>query len=121
MEGRQTLGTRLIWPDIRPKCACATFGFHVHYFDASTGAGIRRKKQKIALDLVVFTTCAVLLALMLTFVPVLLVKTRLLFLVPMLGLHFLRLVLFVALTFLLAWLVKLGFYASLRLMLAPFT
>ena len=43
---------RLIWPDIRPTCACASFCFHVHYFDASTGAGIKRKKKKIALSLV---------------------------------------------------------------------
>ena len=47
-EGRETLGRRLIWPDIRSTCAWATFCFHVHYFDASTGAGIKRKKKKIA-------------------------------------------------------------------------
>ena len=45
------LGMRLIWPDIRPTCACATFCFHVHYFDASTGTRINRKKKKIALGL----------------------------------------------------------------------
>ena len=28
--------------------ACATFCFRVHYFDASTGAGIKRKKKKCA-------------------------------------------------------------------------
>ena len=50
-EGRETLGMRLIWPDIRPTCACASFCFHVHYFDASTGAGIKRKKKKLCLAL----------------------------------------------------------------------
>ena len=46
--------------------ACATFCFQVPHFDASTGAGIKRKKTKICLPLcfrrLVFT-CAVLPAL----------------------------------------------------------
>ena len=46
-ERRETLSTRLIWPDIRQSRACATFCFLVHYFDASMGAaaGIKRKKK----------------------------------------------------------------------------
>ena len=44
-ERREMLGTRLISPDIRSTCVCATFCFHVHYLNASTGAGIRKRKK----------------------------------------------------------------------------
>ena len=44
-EGREMLGTRLIWSDIRQTRACASFCFRVHYFDASKGTGIKRKKK----------------------------------------------------------------------------
>ena len=42
-------------------------------------------------------------------------------LVSMMGLRFSRLELLVALVLLLVWLVKRAFYASLRIMLAPFS
>ena len=67
-EGREALGTRLIRPDIRLTCACATFCFHLHYFDESKGAGIKRSLSlALCLRWLVFITCAVLGTLMLTF------------------------------------------------------
>ena len=43
-EGREALGTRLVWPDIRPTSACATFCFH--NFD-----GRRYSKEQLLLAL----------------------------------------------------------------------
>lgn len=86
----------------------------MHYFDASTGAG-KRKVKKLCLALrlllclrrLVLTTCAVLGALMLTFVLVSLVKLGF-YASTHASLRFKSLVLLVVLALLIAWPVKLG-------------
>lgn len=73
--------------DIRQTRACATFCALFHSFEASTGAGIKRKKKNalgLALALKLTTgrfqdmRCLFLPTLMVMFVVVQLVKTRLL-------------------------------------------
>ena len=50
-DGRETVGTRLIWSDIGQTRACAIFCFRLHYLEERTGADFKRKKNKVGLAL----------------------------------------------------------------------
>ena len=62
-DGRETVGTRLIWSHIGQTRACATSCFRLHYLEESTGSDFKRKKKSFALRLLlcfrllVFRTC----------------------------------------------------------------